>query len=253
MLWARRDASSGLMRRKACTVFRPSGPAPAGVIFDLDGTLIDSGADIASAANAVRVRCGLSRLDAPVVAGYVGDGARMLLQRVLAHPDGDGSAPPKPDRETLDRALAMFLDIYAENVLVETRPYPGVERLLAGLADRPLMLATNKPRRLTVAILAGLGWTDVFARVVAGDDLTRRKPHPDHLVACLEGRDLATAEVAMVGDSPNDIMPARALGMIAIGVGWGLVAPELVHDARPDRYVADVDELADALGARAQP
>ncbi len=222
------------------------------MIFDLDGTLIDSGADIASAANEVRVRCGLSRLDASVIADHVGDGARMLLQRILAHPDGDGTLQPKPDPATLDRALAMFLDIYAANVLVKTRAYPGIERLLARLADRPLMLATNKPRRLTEAILEGLGWADAFVRVVAGDDLTRRKPHPDHLIACLDGTGLAPPEVAMVGDSPNDIEPARTLGMTAIGVGWGLVAPQRVRDASPDRFVADVGQLAGALGVRTQ-
>lgn len=226
--------------------------APAAIIFDLDGTLIDSRADIAAAANAVRQRLGRPALAEETVGGYVGDGARKLLERVLAHPDDQGPSATPPDSAALDAALAMFLEIYGAHVLDRTGPYPGIRSLLAGLSDRPLFLATNKPRALTLPILAGLGWADIFARVVAGDDPPQRKPHPDHLRACLEGYELAPDAVAMVGDSPNDIAPARALGMRAIAVGWGLVDVDRLAAAGPDALVTDAAALAAALGADTQ-
>lgn len=224
---------------------------PAGVLFDLDGTLVDSRADLAASANAIRAERGRPSLPDDVVIRYVGDGARALLRRVLAHPDGPGDSPTPVSEEALALAYDDFVRIYGARLLDRTRPYPGIVALLDDLADRQLFVATNKPRVFTVAILEGLELAGRFARVVAGDDPPRRKPHPDHLRACLAGTGLAPASCAMVGDSVNDIAPARALGMRAIAVAWGLVPEGTLREAAPQALVHDAPGLLAALGGAA--
>lgn len=179
------------------------------VIFDLDGTLVDSGRDIAAAANHARAAAGLPPLSDAVAIGYVGDGVQRLLERALAHDLATGGPGPAITADRLERGLADFAAYYERHLLDHTRLYPGIAELLAGLADRELMVATNKPRRFTEAILAELGIGRRFARIVAGDDVTSRKPDPAHLAACLAGTGLGPDDGVMVGDSPNDVLAAR--------------------------------------------
>ena len=120
-------------------------------------------------------------------------------------------------------------------------PFVGVPELLAALSGAPLMVATNKPGGFSGTILAGLALDGFFRRVVGGDQTPARKPDPAHLRACLAGLDVAPGEVVVVGDSPNDILAARALGAVSVGCTWGLVpAGELARrQARPsDRRAA---------------
>ena len=188
------------------------------IIFDLDGTLADTRADLAASANHVRAVWGLERLSEAVVMEYVGDGARALLMRVLRHGGREVTA------EDLEQAYSVFSAHYADHCLDRTELFPGIENLLVRMADRPLYVATNKPRAFTLRILDGLGVLGRFRRVVAGDDLEDRKPNPAHLLACLDGTTEAPAAATMVGDSANDIRPARVLGMRSIAVTWGLVS-----------------------------
>jgi len=224
-----------------------SGDRP--VIFDLDGTLVDSGADIAAAANHVRIAAGLPPLAPAVALGYVGDGVQLLLERVLAHDPTTGLATRPVAPAELAAGLARFADHYAEHLLDRTSLYPGVAELLAALAGRPLFVATNKPRRFTLAILAGLGVDHRFRRIVAGDDIVARKPDPAHLKACLAGTGLVTTAATVVGDSPNDVRAARGCGARAVAVSWGLVAVERLVEERPDALVHDAAQLARELGA----
>jgi len=213
------------------------------VIFDLDGTLVDSGADIAAAAGHARRAAGLEPLPDAVTIGYVGDGTRRLLERVLAHDLRTGELGPPVATAALEQGLADFGDHYAEHLLEHTVLYPGIAGLLERLVDRRLMIATNKPRRFTLAILAGLGIADRFERVVAGDDAPVRKPDPAHLAACLAGTALGPERCVMVGDSPNDVLAARGLGMPAVAVSWGLVARRRLVAAAPTVLVDSVEEL----------
>ncbi|MEZ4389106.1 MAG: HAD-IA family hydrolase [Candidatus Krumholzibacteriia bacterium] len=229
----------------------PASSAPVGILFDLDGTLVDSRADLAAAANAVRRAWGRPPLSDPVVAGYVGDGARALLTRVLTHVDDPASPPASPGAEVLDRAYEVFREHYAAHLLDRTVLYPGIADLLAALAGRSLLVVTNKPREFTLPILAGLGVLDRFAAVVAGDDVVRRKPNPDHLRAAIEAVGLPVGSCVMVGDSPNDVVAARKLGMASVAVTWGLVAAATLRAAGPDQVATTVPELADALQASA--
>lgn len=221
-------------------------------IFDLDGTLVDSGLDIAMSANFVRRRFRLPELPESTAQSYVGDGVVRLLERALGHDcrtglTGSRGLPVPPDR--LKTGLAVFRAHYQEHLLDHTRLYPGVREALARLPEVPLLVATNKPRGFTDLILAGLELLAPFARIVGGDETPARKPDPAHLAAALEGLTVEPARVVMVGDSPNDIMAARAYGAVSVGCTYGLVAPEIVAAARPDHLIADISALPELFAS----
>lgn len=224
-------------------------PPVEAFVFDLDGTLVDSGLDIALAANVVREHFGLPPLPVPVLTGYVGDGVRMLLERALGH-DPDSGRPGLPVAAArLDEGQAVFAAHYGDHLLDNTRLYPGVRGILAGFAAVPLHVATNKPQAFTEAILEGFGLDGVFRRVVGGDRTPARKPDPAHLRACLEGLEVEPARVVVVGDSPNDIVAARALGAVSVGCTYGLVDPQRVRAAAPDHVIDDITGLAEIFPA----
>lgn len=227
-----------------------NGRCPAAIIFDLDGTLIDSAADIAAAANAARAHFGLPELPLPVVTGYIGDGVQTLMRRMLAPtaaPRLHGEPDATPTEEMVAAGLTVLREYYGRHCLDRTVLYPGIAALLQRLRGIPLAVATNKPRRFTEQILRGLYIGDHFRRVVASDDVTHLKPHPEALQRCLDGLAVAADAVVVVGDSPNDIIAARALGAVAVGVTYGLTPPAVIAAARPDRTVANVGELTALL------
>ncbi len=175
------------------------------VVFDLDGTLVDSKRDLADAANALIAERGGTPLTEDQVAGMVGEGAALLVRRALRAADID------PD---LRGALARFLELYDERLLVHTTAYDGIEDLLAALARRVRMaVLTNKPTRATERILSGLGLREYFGDVIGGDTPFGRKPDPTGLVE-LMSRAGATPETTwLVGDSRVDLETARRAGV----------------------------------------
>ena len=213
------------------------------IVWDLDGTLVDSGTDIAKAANMARQGAGLPLIPEDIAISYVGDGVVKLLERVLGH--GGSSAVTGQELEV---GLAHFNTHYEQHLLDETDLYPGIRDVLAAFSDRPLFLATNKPRRFTMAILEGLGLGGVFQKVVAGDDAPRRKPDPAHIHACIEGTGLLPSLLTVVGDSPNDILAARGMGARSVAVTYGLVPGARLAAENPDVLVDRVEDLAGALG-----
>ena len=223
-------------------------------IFDLDGTLVDSGLDIALAANFTRGHFDLKELSVDTINCYVGDGVARLLTRALGHDirtgmTGVAGLPVSP--QMLQEGQAVFGEYYGRHLLDNTVAYPGVLDMLVRFRRFPLHLATNKPRKFTDAILAGLHLDGAFRRIVAGDEAPVRKPDPSHLRACLEGLDLEPGSVVVVGDSPNDIHAARAMGAVAVGCTYGLVAPGLVRSAKPDLVIDSVEELSRLFPSRA--
>lgn len=186
---------------------------PAALVFDLDGTLVDSRPDIATAANRLRRDYGLPPLAEATVGTMVGEGARVLVDRALA------PIPPDLDRS---RALARFLAHYAAVCTVATRPYDGVEELLAVASRRwPLALLTNKPIAMTRALVEALDWGRFFRVVIGGDSLPYRKPDGRGLLAVAAALESAPATTLLVGDSRIDAETARAAGTQFVWAEWG--------------------------------
>ena len=226
---------------------------PAAIIFDLDGTLADTGLDIARSANFTRVHFGLPELTDSQAVSYVGDGVAMLLKRVLGHDVARGVTGPEGlpvDEAMFAEAMGVFADHYGRHLLDNTRLYPGVLEILARYREIPLHLATNKPRVFTDPILEGLHIDAALDTVVCGDEAPERKPDPSHLRACLPADMDDFSRVAVVGDSPNDVNAARALGAISVGCTYGLGAPGLVKAARPDFLIDAAGDLARIFPSR---
>lgn len=204
------------------------------VAFDLDGTLIDSRADLASSVNHVLRTMRLPELAPETLYGYVGEGARVLVERALG-----------PEREArFDEGVALFMDYYGEHLLDATVPYPGMVDLLDAAAARGVALSvlTNKPIGLTRGILDGLALTPRLVGVIGGDSLPVRKPDPAGLDALRRVTGTPRERALLVGDSGIDVATARAGGVAFCGVGWGL-SPEALLAAGPERIVHDAVEL----------
>jgi phosphoglycolate phosphatase len=205
------------------------------VVFDLDGTLIDSRLDIAEATNHVLVSSGRSPLDVAEISSYVGDGAKALLARAARIPE---------DAAEMTALLDAFLDYYAAHATVHTRLLDGAGEVLARLgAELPLALCTNKPRRTTDAVLAGLALTEVFTVVIAGDDLPRKKPHPLPIQTIAERLGAPASMLVMVGDGPQDVECGRAAGARTVGVEGGIQPRERLLAAEPDVVIGSLFEL----------
>ena len=208
------------------------------VIFDLDGTLVDSAADIAFAANAALAGEGLKPVTSEEAARLVGDGARKAVERAFALRGGP------VDEETLDRGERAFTGAYVDpGQPVLGRLYPGVAETLARLAAAGLRLGvcTNKPQAAADRTLSALGVRERFRVLVGGDCTPFRKPDPRHLLACLEPLGSLPASAAMVGDSTNDEEAARAAGTAFVGVSFGY--------GRPGGAAVLVDRFCDIPGA----
>ena len=201
------------------------------LVLDLDGTLVDSSRDIAASVNATlqRLRPGTAAIPLERVLGFVGEGARLLIERSLAHA---GLALP------VDEVLAVYLDCYRERLLDTTRLYPGIAEALAALGpDGPaLAVLTNKPGDMSRTILEGLGVAARFARILGAGDVPARKPDPAGLVALLAELGIAAADAWMVGDSATDVETGRAARVRVAGVTWGF-HPAALLAAGPDRVL----------------
>ena len=202
----------------------------AHVAFDLDGTLIDSRHDLASSVNHVLRTMRLPELAPETLYGYVGDGARVLVERALG-----------PERSArVDEGMALFLEWYGAHLLDATVPYPGIIELLDALAARGVAISvlTNKPIGLTRTILDGLALSGRFVGVIGGDSLPVRKPDPAGLDELRRLTGTPCDETLLVGDSTIDVETARAGGVAFCGVSWGL-SPDALLATAPERLVHD--------------
>ena len=207
-------------------------PAFSLVVFDLDGTLIDSRRDIAESANAVLEECGCQPHPEEVIGGMVGDGAAMLIARAFAA----ASQPAPPD------ALDRFLRVYGARLLRFTRPYPGIAEMLEHLLPRAtLAVLTNKPLAATRTILEQLDLARFFGdRVLGGDGPLPRKPDPAGLIQLMARAGASGARTLMVGDSLVDLHTAKAAGASACLARYGFGFREVpAGDLRPDDRVID--------------
>ncbi len=213
------------------------------VVFDLDGTLIDSRGDIADACNHMLEAAGHERLSDAEIAGFVGDGARYLAGRALEV--GVFGEPVSAD--ALDRHLEVFLDYYEAHPVARTTVLPGVEASLELLRGVPVALCTNKPRRTTDAVLRALGWQGRFGALVAGGDTLEKKPHPQPILRCAELLGVRPEELIMVGDGPQDVEAGRAAGALTIGVRGGILPEARLLASNPDVLLDSLEAFPDWL------
>ena len=206
------------------------------LVFDLDGTLVDSSRDIAAAANATlaRVAPGAAAIPLEAILSYVGEGARLLIERCLSHARLDLSA---------DEVLPVYLECYAERLLDTTRLYAGVAEALDGLAGTALAVLTNKPGDFSRSILEGLGVASRFARIWGAGDVATRKPDPGGLLRLMSDLGAGAEDTWMVGDSATDVGAGRAAGVRVAGVTWGF-HPGGLRAAGPELLIDDPRDLA---------
>jgi len=209
------------------------------LIFDLDGTLIDSKLDLANSVNAMLTRWGIPWLPNEVVFSYVGNGAPTLIRRAL------GAAPAESEVES---ALKYFLAHYGEHLLENTRLYPGVKESLDRFRDagQSMAVLTNKPLRFLRPLVDGLGLGGYFFQAYGGDSFPEKKPHPMGVEKLLKESGAARDESLMIGDSAVDILTARKAGIKAAGVTYGF-QPESLERHPPDILVGSMPELAALL------
>jgi phosphoglycolate phosphatase len=215
--------------------------SPELLVFDLDGTLIDSRVDLCNSINAMLEHLGKPKLPEPVIASYIGDGASMLVRRALGDPEGDAH-----DDQFVADALTFFLDYYRGHMLDHTYVYPGVIESLETIRGRfpalPMAILTNKPVMPSRAICAHFGLDRFFFQNYGGNSFHTKKPDPHGLLAlmaeaeALTGRAIEPANVIMIGDSDVDILTARNCGARSVGCTYGL-APHSLAAAGPDSLV----------------
>jgi phosphoglycolate phosphatase len=211
-----------------------------GLIFDLDGTLIDSKQDLIHSVNAMLREMGRAQLSEATVASYIGHGAPRLVARAL------GEASSEGERQ---RALEFFLAYYEEHKLDSTRAYPGVPDALQKLNTLPMAVLTNKPVRISIGILECLGLSRFFRVVYGGDSFETKKPDPQGANTILQELDVAASAALLIGDSEVDVQTARNAGTFAAAVNYGFG----VHDraAFPaDVYLDRFSDLVSLLDER---
>lgn len=211
------------------------------VIFDLDGTLIDSRLDLVHSVNAALRHIGRPELPEEVIASYVGDGAPLLIQRALG-----GEIV---DEKVVRKGLEYFLTYYREHKLDHTIVYPGIDAALAAIRNsgngsaRKLAVLTNKPVVPSRAIVDALGLGGYFAQVYGGNSFPTKKPEPAGVRQLLEEIGARPEQTAMIGDSHIDVRTARNAGLHIIGVTYGFAAHTFEADP-PDMLVDSPSELA---------
>lgn len=228
-----------------------SPPRRSAVVFDLDGTLVDSSPDIASAMNEILAEAGRRPLSLSEIQGMVGDGTTALVFRAFAAADG-GTEPSKKD---IERQVERFRAAYEARATLETRPYPGVVETVRALdaAGYRMALCTNKPDRPAQAILEAFGLSPFIRAVVGGESAPARKPDARHLEAALALLGATAREGVMVGDGVNDVLAARALSVpvVLVSFGFSKSAAGLAGDAVIDRF-CDLHEVLLRLDGAAE-
>ena len=202
------------------------------LIFDLDGTLIDTRQDIANSANIMLAHYGLEGKSVDEVTSYVGDGIARFVARCI----GD-------EEVNFDEAVSIFKDIYSEHLLENTKPYPGIMKLLDQLNMYRCVVLTNKAYGPSKAITDGLSLTPYFEMIVGGDTLSRKKPFPDGVDYILENTRVDRSKSLLIGDGRNDILAAADADVRSVYVSWGFSDDGIMSDLCPDFTIDQPEEI----------
>jgi len=219
------------------------------IVFDLDGTLVDSAPDLALALNHMLETLERQPHSAETIRSWVGNGAQTLVKRGLS---GSSIVDEEIDPKLFAEALTVFLAFYAKNLCVTTVAYPNVTATLKDLKQKGYRLAivTNKPFDFIEPLLEGLALTDLFELSLGGDSLSRRKPDPLPLLHVCERLNVSVSECVMVGDSKNDIIAANTAAMQSIGVTYGYNYGEDISLNKPNSVVDDFSEIISLLDSK---
>ncbi len=212
----------------------------AGILFDLDGTLVDSAPDIAHAANYTLEQLNLPAVTLDQVRTYVGNGLPKMLKRALTQ-DFDG----QPDTGLLNQATAIFIEHYTQHVCVDSCLYPGVDDTLRNLHQRGLKLAvvTNKATLPTLPLLEQLKLSPLLSTVVCGDSCNHRKPHPAPVQLALKQLGLIASDALMMGDSAHDIGAAHSAGLPVLAVDYGYAQGADLHSLNPQAVLSEFKQI----------
>ena len=213
------------------------------LVFDLDGTLVDSSADLSAAVNHSLRALTLAELPISDITGFIGDGLNLLLIRALRA--ATGASDPAPT--LVADAAREFRGFYGQHLLDQTRSMPGADEILRACGEKKKAVVTNKPYAFTITILNGLGLAHHFNFVAGGDTFPERKPDPMPLLRTAGALGADPARSAMIGDGPQDIAAGRAAGFFTVGLSSGLRGRRELVEAGADLVVEDLFELARIL------
>ncbi|RMD94198.1 MAG: HAD family hydrolase [Calditrichaeota bacterium] len=203
------------------------------LIFDLDGTIIDTRQDLTAAVNYALGQLGMPELDEKTVTSYVGDGITRLLQRVLH----------EPEEQVLKLGKSHFTAYYAAHLADNTRPYPGIVDMLEHFSGLKMALVTNKSQEFTLPLLEKLGLRKYFLRVIGGHAGFPAKPSPEAILNILASLGVSSSSAVMIGDSRNDILAGQAAKVHTCAVSWGYrPLPELL-ELEPEFVVHHPEDL----------
>ena len=203
------------------------------IIYDLDGTLVDTLEDIAQAANHMLRQLGAPALPARDIRGSVGRGVRQLVQHCLK----------SDDPTQIERGVTIYRVYYAQHLTDHSALYPGARDTLEHFKTRREAVVTNKPNPFSRDLLAALGVADYFLEIVGGDDGFPKKPDPSSLRALMEREGIAAAEAIMVGDSPVDVEAGRRAGVMTVGITHGFSERSELTAASPDALLNNFEEF----------
>jgi len=207
------------------------------ILFDLDGTLIDSTRDLADSVRHIQKVYAHPLSTDEEVATFIGDGVGKLVERAL----------PDYDQSQLAEPVEQLKDYYRLHCLANTTIYPGVVETLTKLRHKKMAIVTNKPARISRRILDGLKLSDYFSVIVGGDTLPEKKPHPAPLLHAAKQLNVAPERCLMIGDSAVDVAAARAAGMPAIGILSNIGDREQLKKSKPDFLIQKFSDVIDEI------
>lgn len=213
------------------------------VMFDLDGTLVNTAPEIAFAANQMLDGLNLPQKSPAQITRYIGEGAQMLVKRCVTI-----DTHTEPDDALLQDAQALFYKHYAQNV-TNSQPYHGALETLSQLKSAGFRLAcvTNKPEKFSIPLLSSTGLAEFFEVIVSGDTLAKKKPHPMQLHHICQKLDVLEAESMLVGDSDTDVVAAHAAGCYIVTVPYGYNQGKQIDESMVDATIDDLPDLLNLL------